>query len=154
MLDTHQATSCIIKLLLHRLIETLYSWIKPQFFNGCRIRGITFFALGADDKTINILDVSSGLIKLKLESENKARSGWIWNLVYSPDGLTLASSSYGNVIRLWDVNSGKLKSTLNDYAKTIAFSPDGLMLASGGDREIKLWDISGAKPEVIFKQRY
>ena len=67
---------------------------------------------------------------------------------FSPDSQTLASSSYDETVRLWDVNTGTLKSTLTGHTKwinSIAFSPDGTILAGGSsDKAVHLWDpVSG-----------
>jgi WD40 repeat protein len=77
-------------------------------------------------------------------------------LAFSPDGKTLAgggyhSTSYSSEIVLWDVESGDLQRSLKHSDNTIsteilsiAFSPDGKLLAAGGGvgRHEKLTDIS------------
>jgi WD40 repeat protein len=49
-------------------------------------------------------------------------------------------------IKLWEVatGSGSLVRTLSGHTdvNSVAFSPDGRLLASGSYKEIKLWDIS------------
>ena len=65
------------------------------------------------------------------------------SVVFSPDGLTLASGSDDCTVKLWDVATGELEATLEghrDNVNSVAFSPDGLTLVSGSnDCTIKLW---------------
>lgn len=64
-----------------------------------------------------------------------------------PDGKTLASGSFGDDIKLWDVTSGKGMATLKGHEGTVwsvAFDRDGKLLASGSeDKTIKLWNVPG-----------
>ena len=55
-----------------------------------------------------------------------------------------ASGSKDKTVRLWDPNTGKRIKTLEGHpfwwAHSVAFSPDGRTLASGGGAEIRLWE--------------
>jgi RNA polymerase sigma factor (sigma-70 family) len=65
-------------------------------------------------------------------------------LVFSPDGKTIASSGNENVIRLWDVASGKqIRQLPGRWSRTqaIAFSLDGKTLAAG----LSLYDVGTGK---------
>ena len=69
-------------------------------------------------------------------------------IAFSPDGRTLASSGYSPnyIIRLWNVDTGELRSTFDGYEEilALAFSPDGTVLASSGggpDYPIRLWNV-------------
>ncbi len=68
------------------------------------------------------------------------------SVAFSPDGRLLASGSFDNTIKLWEVSSGSLVRTLTGHTnsvRSVAFSPDGRLLASGSDdKTIKLWGIS------------
>ncbi|CAD5955627.1 putative WD repeat-containing protein alr3466 [Planktothrix agardhii] len=71
------------------------------------------------------------------------------SVAFSPDGRTLASGSFDNRIKLWDVQSQREIATLtghSSYVTSVAFSPDGRTLASGSDdNTIKLWDVQSQR---------
>jgi WD40 repeat protein len=65
-------------------------------------------------------------------------------VVFSPDGRFLASF-WGNGIMIWDAHTGQERAALlghHDSVATMAFSPDGGRLASGGyDHAVRIWDV-------------
>ena len=66
---------------------------------------------------------------------------------FSPDNRTLATGSWDATVRLWHVASGQEVAVLKAHhgkVEALAFSPDGTVLATGGQRdadhgEIFLW---------------
>ena len=69
--------------------------------------------------------------------QQAAHSSVVTSVVFSPDGLTLASGSWDGTIKLWDVRNGrlKLKRTLRgdwDEVEAIAYTPDGRAIAGLG----------------------
>ena len=67
------------------------------------------------------------------------------SVAFSPDGTLLASSSYDQTIKVWDLRTGQMQKTLTGHegrVYSVAFSPDGRTLASGGrDEFIRFWDV-------------
>ncbi len=71
-------------------------------------------------------------------------------IAFSPEGDLLASPR-GLAIQLWDVRNRELIDTFEGHTRSVrsvAFSTDGALLASGSeDRTVRLWDV-GSRKEI------
>jgi WD40 repeat protein len=87
-----------------------------------------------------------------------AHLSMVESLVYSPDGKTLASGAFQEVI-LWDAQTGAMLRRPDGFADRVvalAFSHDGKLLATGGgaptaDGEIKIFEAATGKLIVDIK---
>ncbi len=83
----------------------------------------------------------------------KAREGWAWSVVFSPDRRLLASSANGT-IHLWDVLTGDCVQTLQGYTSrvfSLAFSPTGAYLAGGyEDQHVRIWDVATGRLVAVL----
>lgn len=101
------------------------------------------------DNRIWIWDTQTGQQKFIL----KEHKGRITRTLFAPDGKTLVSGSADGTMRFWDLETGELITTLEEYdpASPIAFSPDGQTFASGGENaKILLWDLNTGKLKTTF----
>lgn len=93
-------------------------------------------------------DVHTGKVRQRLAGY----SGGVGSVVFSPDGMTLASTGGGGEdtfefsvgASLWDVETGRLKQTVPGGRRTmlpLAFRPDGSVLVADG-QTVQMWDTS------------
>jgi serine/threonine protein kinase len=100
----------------------------------------------------------------------QGHTGWVYSVAYSPAGRLIASAGGGNPFWgnpgakiepgeaiLWDAGTGERLRTLQRHTNLIsslAFSPDGKLLATAGeDKKIILWDVgTGAVVRMLPEQ--
>jgi WD40 repeat protein len=72
----------------------------------------------------------------------------IWSVDYSPLGDRVASSSLDSTVKIWNVTTKRLETTLSELSwglvSKVVYAPDGRLLAAGDYRGIIcLWDLVG-----------
>jgi WD40 repeat protein len=111
-------------------------------------------------RAVTLWDVATGKMRASLPDHR----GPTWSVAFSPDGTLLAVASgvvpamaepAGNSqlgeIRLWDLSGRRPRPRASlvghEYGiASVAFSPDGTDLASGGfDRAVKLWGVAAGR---------
>jgi WD40 repeat protein len=105
-------------------------------------------ASGGRENTVRLWSVDNRRAKGAIDIVSTT-SGWVRSLAFSPDGRALAAGSVDNRIRIWDAAGGDLLVELTGHGNSvndIAFhqgpGPE-LLLASAGDRTVRLWNLSG-----------
>src|SRR5262249_5809047 len=70
----------------------------------------------------------------------------VGKVAFTADGKTLITGGLDNVIKFWDVATGKEKQTLTGHAAsvlTVSVTRDGKTLASGArNGVVRLWDLT------------
>ncbi|SIO62611.1 WD40 repeat [Singulisphaera sp. GP187] len=121
---------------------------KPTFVLAFAPGGLTLatsvWAVPGGSTRVTIWDVATG----RRQAEYPGRQDRVSNLAFAPDGRSVFIVS-GATLRRWRLLDPEPEfaspSGHADEAWTVAFSPDGRLLASGGDdtdelNTIKLWD--------------
>jgi glucose repression regulatory protein TUP1 len=103
------------------------------------------------NRSAQIFDVVTGQKVCVLQDESVDAVGdlYIRSVCFSPDGKYLATGAEDKLIRVWDIQSNKIRNTFSGHEQDIYsldFAKDGRTIASGsGDRTVRLWDIEAGQ---------
>jgi WD40 repeat protein len=115
----------------------------PQHKNcpALTLSGDGRYLVAAVDYSAKVYDIAKRLELFEL----KGHKGQVWAVAVSPDGESIATGSWDETVRLWDLHSGRERATFRwpiGRVYSLAFAPDGLRLAAGGDRgSVVVWDL-------------
>jgi RNA polymerase sigma factor (sigma-70 family) len=127
------------------------------FRDGVPVEGTSSIAFSPDGKQVAAALVPQNAIHLWDAGSGKElrqfhghplgwHQGWVFALVFSPDGKTLFSGSKERTIRIWEVATGKERGQLRGHrgeVRALAVSADGTRLASGSlDCTALVWDLT------------
>ena len=106
-------------------------------------------ASASDKGEIIIWDLDAGALLHREQNHGKEKA--IASLDFSHDSLRVASCNADGIVTIWRWTGTRLELAMQHHDKhvqgvsALAFSSDSRLLASGGDKEIILWDTSQRK---------
>ena len=116
----------------HPSTVSALGWVTDQELSTACYGRVTFF------------NSSSGL-----ENERLEWQGSLVSLALSPDGNIIACGSQDKSVHFWRRSNGQ-DSMMSGYPwkpSELAFSHDGLLLATGGGEDVTIWSFEGKGPE-------
>jgi len=97
-------------------------------------------ASAADDHLASLWDATSGAHL----GDCVGHTDCLRSVTFSQDGTLLATSGNDSTVRIWKVADRTLQRTIltPSWTQTVAFSPDGALVATAADTGAQLWDLS------------
>jgi len=104
---------------------------------------------------ITIFDAATGAVVRAKDFKDSVINN---KVAFSPDGKTIAVNSGGKIV-LWDAATGREQQSLVGHSfsgtrgavRSLAFSPDGTKLVSGGgDSTVKIWSVIGSDSNALL----
>jgi mono/diheme cytochrome c family protein len=82
----------------------------------------------------------------KMYADLQGHKNEIRSLAWRPDSGAVVTASLDGTLKMWDMNESKLLKSWDAHpggAAAIAIANDGVMVSSGKDRKVKIWDAAG-----------
>ncbi|MBL6725447.1 MAG: WD40 repeat domain-containing protein [Rubripirellula sp.] len=99
-------------------------------------------ASSAADKTVRLLDISSGQVKRSLEGHTHH----VLAIAWQDDEQTLASASADKTIKIWDIETGEQRRTITGFGKEITalnyVAATNQLATACADGQARLYDTS------------
>jgi WD40 repeat protein len=122
--------------------------------HGNEVRGVAFspdgthVASASGDGTVKVWEVENGKEVLTI----KVVMNYVNGVAFTPDGKQIATAASGNdgPVKVWDAATGKLLQAFkaegeNVWSRTVAFSPDGKLIAADYSTIVKVWEVESGK---------
>ena len=151
-----------------QVIETATG--KVVFSEKLATNGALGVGFNPDDSLIGLACGNGDIVLLEPQNNFAARTlqghtSRVWRVCFSPDGSQLASCSFDNTAKIWDVATGKILFNLKhkSWVGDTAFSPDGKrLLTACGDGASRLWSVATGRellvldrgPNPLFSTRF
>lgn len=112
--------------------------------------GKTLALIGSSFKSIGLLDLVTGSKRHVLDHESGMGS---YQVVFSPDKKTLATTNGKPTIHLWDIATGKELRTLVGHTRgvraVVFISDRKSLITSSWDKTIKFWNFNWVPPDFF-----
>ncbi|KAI0783787.1 quinon protein alcohol dehydrogenase-like superfamily [Abortiporus biennis] len=106
-----------------------------------------FFGMTVEDDTIRGWNLDMDLMVYKLDGDME---GMTTVSCFSPDGKSFVST-VGSLVDIWDLSQGKQSGKIeySELVTGVAWSPNGLLIATASSNEINIWDGEGDHENLL-----